>query len=104
MWSKSPSFNLILVVAAASSSSAFVQTRNAVASRPSAVCVNSNGGEKQWTVDDTVKETEASPFSTDKFSFPNPLSELGDMFSSLDDVIDDFFNKRSKYTDLCYLL
>jgi len=33
-----------------------------------------------------------------QFSIPNPLAELGDMFSSLDDVIDDFFNKRVSVT------
>jgi hypothetical protein len=30
----------------------------------------------------------------DKFRAFNPLSELADIFSNFDDVVDDFFNKR----------
>jgi len=40
--------------------------------------------------------------STEKFSFPNPLSELGDMFQNLDDIIDDFFNKRMGQGEVFY--
>lgn len=32
----------------------------------------------------------------------NPLQELGDMFSSMDDVIDDFFNKRMGNGEVFY--
>ena len=40
------------------------------------------------------RSSSALQANDDKFSFPNPVAEIGDMFSSLDDVIDDFFNKR----------
>ena len=40
------------------------------------------------------RSSSALQANDEKFSFPNPVAEIGDMFSSLDDVIDDFFNKR----------
>ena len=40
------------------------------------------------------KRSPSALQANDEFSIPSPLAELGDMFSSLDDVIDDFFNKR----------
>jgi len=42
----------------------------------------------------THKRSSSALQANDKFSFPNPVAEISDMFSSLDDVIDDFFNKR----------
>lgn len=95
-------FGLILVVASVTQSSAFVPSHNAIAFSPSALCANNNGGEKQWTVDETVKENEASPVSMDKFNIPNPLVGIADMFSNLDDVIDDFFNKRMGNGEVFY--
>ena len=50
---------------------------------------NDRGDTEQWTT--TSNESIPSPLG---ISFPNPLTEIADMFSSLDDVIDDFFNKR----------
>ena len=29
-----------------------------------------------------------------QFNFPNPLTELADMWQNFDDIVDDFFNKR----------
>mmetsp|Transcript_29437 Transcript_29437/g.62491 ORF Transcript_29437/g.62491 Transcript_29437/m.62491 type:complete len:148 (-) Transcript_29437:202-645(-) len=95
-------FSLLLAVAAVTPSNAFVPSHNAIASSPSALCANNNGEEKQWTLDETVKEGEASPNNMDKFNIPNPITGLVDMFSNLDDVIDDFFNKRMGNGEVFY--
>ena len=95
MPSSSSALTLVLAVAVVASSSAFAPTRIGTASSPTtALRANNNVREKQWTVDETAKESPPAPLNVDKFNFPNPLAEIGNMFSSLDDVIDDFFNKR----------
>ena len=43
--------------------------------------------EKKWDADEERTQQQ-------QFSFPNPLTELADMWQSFDDVVDDFFNKR----------
>lgn len=68
--------------------------RNVVSSPPSVLHTSNDGREKQWTVDETTEDSEALPMGMDKFNIPNPLVELGNMFSNFDDVIDDFFFKR----------
>jgi hypothetical protein len=37
-----------------------------------------------------------------KGEFPNPMKEFSDMMSNLDDVIDDFFNKRMGNGEVFY--
>lgn len=49
-------------------------------------------------VDMTRHEDEKEP----KFSLPNPIQELGEMFSNMDAVVDDFFNKRMGNCEIFY--
>ena len=44
--------------------------------------------EKKWGVEEETTQQQQ------QFSFPNPLSELADMWQNFDDIVDDFFNKR----------
>lgn len=94
MRSASAALNLVLAVSVATPSSAFMPARNVVSSPPSVLHTSNDGREKQWTVDETTEDSEALPMGMDKFNIPNPLVELGNMFSNFDDVIDDFFFKR----------
>jgi hypothetical protein len=38
----------------------------------------------------------------EQFNFPNPFREVADMFKSMDDVVDDFFNKRMGNGEIFY--
>ena len=49
-----------------------------------------------------ANENESSPFNVNKLNIRNPLTELLDMFSNFDDVIDDFFNKRMGNGEVFY--
>eukprot|EP00579_Thalassiosira_antarctica_P000979 CAMPEP_0201868680 /NCGR_PEP_ID=MMETSP0902-20130614/2465_1 /ASSEMBLY_ACC=CAM_ASM_000551 /TAXON_ID=420261 /ORGANISM="Thalassiosira antarctica, Strain CCMP982" /LENGTH=151 /DNA_ID=CAMNT_0048394045 /DNA_START=25 /DNA_END=480 /DNA_ORIENTATION=+ len=102
MRSASSTFSLILATAAVPKSSAFVQSRAAIATPRTVLSANRDGTEKQWLVDEETKESEASPTSVDGFQIPNPFAELGSMFSNFDDVVDDFFNKRMGAGEVFY--
>mmetsp|Transcript_17907 Transcript_17907/g.28980 ORF Transcript_17907/g.28980 Transcript_17907/m.28980 type:complete len:137 (+) Transcript_17907:127-537(+) len=82
MPSSSSTFSLILVAAAIALSSAFAPTPM-LEQNPSPTTVLHAKGD-------------------DGFNIPNPFAELGDMFSNLDDVIDDFFNKRMGNGEVFY--
>mmetsp|Transcript_14439 Transcript_14439/g.26072 ORF Transcript_14439/g.26072 Transcript_14439/m.26072 type:complete len:138 (-) Transcript_14439:1187-1600(-) len=83
MPSSSSTFSLILVALAIALSSAFAPTPS-VEKTPSRTTVLHAKGDE------------------DGFNIPNPFAELGEMFSSLDDVIDDFFNKRMGNGEVFY--
>lgn len=102
MRSASAALNLVLAVSVATPSSAFMPARNVVSSPPSVLHTSNDGREKQWTVDETTEDSEALPMGMDKFNIPNPLVELGNMFSNFDDVIDDFFFKRMGNGEVFY--
>ena len=54
------------------------------------------GDDKVWAIDESTQESPA------EFKFPNPFSEIADMFQSFDDVVDDFFNKRMGNGEIFY--
>ncbi len=61
--------------------------------------------EKSWGVveNETGSKNDSAKLSPlEKINIPNPLAELGDMFSNFDDVIDDFFNKRMGNGEIFY--
>lgn len=47
--------------------------------------------DKKWGVEEERTQQQQQQ---QQFSFPNPLSELADMWQNFDDIVDDFFNKR----------
>mmetsp|Transcript_27468 Transcript_27468/g.46678 ORF Transcript_27468/g.46678 Transcript_27468/m.46678 type:complete len:142 (+) Transcript_27468:44-469(+) len=51
--------------------------------------------EKKWDADEERTQQQ-------QFSFPNPLTELADMWQNFDDIIDDFFNKRMGNGEVFY--
>ena len=107
MRSSSSTIFVILVTAAVAvgTATAFVPTSAAASpSRSSLNAGNDDDGERMQraaAVDDVDMSKggsgEGSPpmiALMDKFRMFNPLSELADIFSNFDDVVDDFFNKR----------
>ena len=103
--SSSTVFSVLVTAAlAVGTATAFVPTSAATShSRSSLNAGNDDDGElmqRAAAVDDdeTAKESGegSSPMIAmmERFRMPNPLSELADIFSNFDDVVDDFFNKR----------
>jgi hypothetical protein len=43
---------------------------------------------EKWNADEERTQQQQ------QFNFPNPLTELVDMWQNFDDIVDDFFNKR----------
>ena len=87
--------NFILFLSAVVASTyAFVAAPSPIAkTKASALFYNNDDdGDKQWVVDDKVKNNnEVSPIVNMMLT---PFAELADIFSNVDDVVDDFFNKR----------
>lgn len=109
MRSNSFALNLFLVAATSAvssstaSSAAFVAPPSKTSSPNSNHVVfrlSKNDDEKSWDVDEGNVDSVPSPLV--KLNIPNPLNELAEMFSSLDDVIDDFFNKRMGNGEIFY--
>lgn len=101
------SASLLLVATLAASSSAFVpspRSTTALTTPASALWYRRQDipeEARQWDVSDGAPESApSSPFAN--FNFPNPLAELSDMLSSLDDVVDDFYNKRMGNGEVFY--
>ncbi len=68
-------------------------------SRPPSLsfAANEGGSEDQSSTNEApanVNSDSSSINATKSFRFPNPLTELADMFTNFDDIVDDFFNKR----------
>ncbi len=51
--------------------------------------------ERKW-------DAEEGRTQQQQFNFPNPLTELADMWQNFDDIIDDFFNKRMGNGEVFY--
>ena len=81
-------FTFVVALVMGTSVLAFSPTRGSSISPCCMHAKNNDRGDSEWA---TSNESIPSPID---ISFPNPLAEIADMFSSLDDVIDDFFNKR----------
>lgn len=96
---------LHLTAAPIASSAAFAPPRRAAAVPASTLRYRSrtdddNDSKGQWDVPEEVRDDALSPRG--KFNFPNPLAELSDMLSNLDDVVDDFYNKRMGNGEVFY--
>ena len=95
----------VLAVAVVPSSVAFVVPKQNTIRSTAAVAIlranpeGQNEDEKAWTVDESIQRNEPSPL---EFKMPNPFTEMVDIFSNLDDVIDDFFNKRMGNGEIFY--
>jgi hypothetical protein len=102
-------FILFAITVAVGTATAFVPTSAAAAAssppRPSLNAGNDDDAERTQRTAAAVDcegemaegSGEGSPpmiAMMDKFHAFNPLSELADIFSNFDDVVDDFFNKR----------
>mmetsp|Transcript_10579 Transcript_10579/g.22774 ORF Transcript_10579/g.22774 Transcript_10579/m.22774 type:complete len:134 (+) Transcript_10579:80-481(+) len=74
---------LLALAAVVSKSSAFVNPRGAIAPSPTTALSAKKDG-------------------LDGINIPNPFTEIADMFTNLDDVIDDFFNKRMGNGEVFY--
>ena len=69
----------------------------------SRICSKSNHFSKPQGQDDERAWTfDEQPTSMVDFKFPNPFAEIADIFQNLDDVIDDFFNKRMGNGEIFY--
>mmetsp|Transcript_212 Transcript_212/g.274 ORF Transcript_212/g.274 Transcript_212/m.274 type:complete len:143 (-) Transcript_212:110-538(-) len=52
--------------------------------------------ERKWDAEEDRTQQQQ------QFSFPNPLTELADMWQNFDDIVDDFFNKRMGNGEVFY--
>ncbi len=54
--------------------------------------------ERKWD----AEEDRTQQGQQQQFNFPNPLTELADMWQNFDDIVDDFFNKRMGNGEVFY--
>mmetsp|Transcript_33564 Transcript_33564/g.71562 ORF Transcript_33564/g.71562 Transcript_33564/m.71562 type:complete len:158 (-) Transcript_33564:172-645(-) len=102
MPSASAAFNLTLVAALMTLSSAFAPSMRSDHGATHSVLHAKNGTGKRWDLDEASNQPETAPFNINGFKIPNPFNELADMFSNFDDVVDDFFNKRMGNGEVFY--